>query len=161
MWEVWNSVFDLLHRFDKPRLGGVGSQRDYYCCNMLQEPLSILSFCTIYPAQSSIWTRSYFLLIYQCQFYRWNSKSFCKFVTESSFFYFWCVGLQSSSTSLHVHSPTFPTSLLFFRLFITLFFEMGNICKSWWPFCYTYYNVLFRQLAILNIIICNVTLLFI
>jgi hypothetical protein len=88
VWEVWNSVFDLLHRFDKPRLGGVGSRRDCYCCNMLQEPLSILSFCTNYPEQALTWTRSYFLLIYLCQFYRWNSKSFCKFVTESSFFIF-------------------------------------------------------------------------
>ena len=122
MWEVWNSsVFDLLHRFDKPRLGGVGSRRDCYCCSMPQEPLSILSFCTIYPEQGLTWTRSYFLLIYLCQFYRWNSKSFCKFVTESSFLFLVC-------------RPT-----VFFYLVARSFADFSNLAA----FLPTFYHPLF------------------
>ena len=146
---------------DKPRLWGSRLKKGCYCFNMLQEPLLILSFSTTFPGNLVDFELGHISFWYNItNFIDGILYRFANSLTRL-LFYFWCVGLQSSSTSLHDHSPTFPTSLLFFRLFITLFFEMGNICKSWWPFCYTYYNVLFRQLAILNIIICNVTLLFI
>ena len=115
--------------------GVVGSRRVILFCFfqlvLLQEPLSILlSFCTIYP-EPKCWDPELghisFLILINAEFYRWNSKSFLQIrLIPSLLFYFWCVGLQSSSTSLHVHSPTFSNLAAFLPTFYHPLFWKWN-----------------------------------
>ena len=123
--------------FDKPRLGGVvGSRRVILFCFFnscfFRSPSQSSSPFARFIQNRECWDPELghisSLILINAEFYRWNSKSFLQIrLIPSLLFYFWCVGLQSSSTSLHVHSPTFSNLAAFLPTFYHPLFWKWNV----------------------------------